>query len=222
MSRKIIFLTVAVLGLFGVSLAAYGVEKSEFVSKCMWNGRDYKPCACTYNALPDLPDAYADLAVSWAHDPPSAYRISYIKTLAKDLVPGGGGRKTRYGLKAPVAEPSYIGGLIKSLGTSVAVKWIVSLLPGVDGGTSYVVTSATKATGKFGYARYVFDKHCGKRLQTMANELSRLTGTVADTTTKTVKHVSDGIVEAARSVTESTSEATKSALDYLEKSVGLD
>jgi|GEM_PF-4024453 len=211
MRHKSILFAALFTALLGISLTAYGVEKSQFVTKCMINGRHYKPCACTYDALPELPDAYADLAVSWAHEPPADYRMAYIKTLAMQLVPTGGGRKTGYAIRRTATSTSYFGGLIKSLGTSYALKWVVSLLPGVDGGTSYVVTSATRATGKFGYARYIFDKHCSKRLQTMASEFGRFSSAVADTTTNTVAKVGRRLSQAAGNVTETTTTATRSA-----------
>lgn len=229
MLKKAITILFALAAILGVSVAAYGVEKGEFVSKCMMNGRDYKPCACTYNALPDLPDAYADLAVSWAHDPPGDYRMTFVKTLATDLIPGSGGRKTKYGMPQSAEEGSYFGKLVRSVGTSAAMKWVVSLIPGIDGGASIVVTTATKATGKWGYARYVFDQHCDQRLATLSNELSRYAGQVTDATTQTLTTVGNGISEATETVTEATknaaktaTEATKTTIDYLGRAIGLD
>ncbi len=189
MRRKLIISIIAILGLVGLSLSAYGLEKSEFVTKCMANGRDYKPCACTYNALPDLPDAYADLAVIWAHSPPSDYTLTYIKVVAKDLIPLSGGRTTSYGQRGPQTNSSYFGKLVKSVGTSVALKWAVNLLPGVDGGASLLVTSATKATSKLGYAQYIFDHHCGKRLQTAVSKVND----IADAATSAAKDTLNAI-----------------------------
>lgn len=189
MRRNIVVALILTLVVTAFGLSAYGFEKTEFVAKCLANGRDYKPCACTYNALPDLPDAYADLAVRWAHEPPQDYTVSYLKTFAKDLVPAGGGRTTQYGLRRDTARPSYFTRLLKSVGTSVAVKWAISLIPGVDGGTSLLVTSATRATGKIGYAQYVFDRHCGKRLQTVMNHIGSLTNAAQEATQKTIQSI---------------------------------
>jgi hypothetical protein len=73
------------LGLLGASLLMLGGlairDRGEFLARCVGNNNAVSACWCTFNALPELPDQYRVVAVSWAHDSSITYAGS-VMTLA--------------------------------------------------------------------------------------------------------------------------------------------
>lgn len=77
---KIGLIAILTITLAIILLAWLQRERIAFVGKCWGNGNNFGACHCTYNALPELPDNYRDLAVSWAHTSGTAYAagVAYL------------------------------------------------------------------------------------------------------------------------------------------------
>lgn len=81
-------LRIALMGLVAAAVVSGAVlrERAVFMSRCVTNGNAFTSCWCTFEALPDLPEDYRAVAVSWAHDSHMVYAGNVTMLAAREFM----------------------------------------------------------------------------------------------------------------------------------------
>jgi hypothetical protein len=163
MSRRAAILILTALFVCGTSaaVAAAHLERISFVGKCWANGNQLTECACTFDALGELPKNYRALAISWAHDTRTAYATTVMRVILAEFLRAGTTR-----IKDIWAAPDRE----KRIGAWVSA--IATVLGWSSSGTDALSVAATLAAeaGPIMYdvgadllsARSTLDRHCAR------------------------------------------------------------